>query len=228
VSRSAEPGAASRPAGALVAIPGVVPGSPLAAVAIVAAAYFIGGIPFGIVVARLVGGRDPRTVGSGRTGGANTMRAIGPRWALVAGLLDAAKGAVCVLLARVLGLGPLEEVLAALFAVIGHSRSPYIGFGGGRGVSVAWGSAVVIAPVVGLAIIPIFAGIIAITRISSLGSLVGSLAGGVLMVILVQTQNLSIAYDAYAVGMVALIWIFHHDNIARLLKGTERRLDQRD
>jgi len=59
----------------------VEPGSALAVVVTVAAAYFIGGIPFGIVVARLVGGQDPRSIGSGRTGGANTLRAIGPRWA---------------------------------------------------------------------------------------------------------------------------------------------------
>ncbi len=198
------------------------------AVAISAGSYFVGGVPFGIVVSRLVGGRDPRTIGSGRTGGANTLRAIGPRWALVAGLLDAAKGSVCVLAARVLGLGPELQVLAAIFAIVGHSRSPYIGFGGGRGVSVAWGTALVIQPIVALVILPVFGVIIAVTRISSLGSLVGSLTGGIVMIVLVHTQGLSLAYDVYAVGSVALIWLFHHDNIARLLRGTERRLDQRD
>ena len=192
------------------------------------AAYFVGGIPFGIVVSRLVGGRDPRTVGSGRTGGANTLRAIGPRWALVAGLLDAAKGSVCVLLAGWLGLGPWGEVLAAVFSIVGHSRSPYIGFGGGRGVSVAWGTALVLRPLVALAILPVFAGVIAIARISSLGSLLGSLAGGILMIGIVHTQGLSTVYDVYAVASVGLIWFFHHDNITRLLKGTERRLDRRD
>jgi glycerol-3-phosphate acyltransferase PlsY len=206
----------------------VEPGSFLALAAISLAAYLIGGIPFGIVVARLVGGRDPRTIGSGRTGGANTLRAIGPRWALVAGLLDAAKGCVAVLLARWLGLGPTGEVLAALFAIIGHSRSPYIGFGGGRGVSVGWGTGVVIAPLIALAMIPVFIGVIAVTRISSLGSLIGSLAGGILMVVVVAVQGQPLVYDVYAVGSVGLIWYFHHDNIARLLAGTERRLDQRD
>jgi len=191
---------------------GVEPGSFLAAVVTAAAAYFIGGIPFGIVVARLVGGRDPRSIGSGRTGGANTLRAIGPRWALVAGLLDAAKGSVAVLIPR-------------LVAIVGHSRSPYIGFGGGRGVSVAWGTLVVIHPLVAAAIIPVFAGVILATRISSLGSLAGSLFGGLLMIALVWLQGLPPVYDIYAVGSVALIWLFHHDNIARLLRGTERRID---
>jgi acyl phosphate:glycerol-3-phosphate acyltransferase len=202
-------------------------GTPLAALVIAIVAYFLGGIPFGIVVARLVGGKDPRTVGSGRTGGAHTLRAIGPRWALVAGLLDAAKGSVAVLLARALGLGPWEEVIAAILAIVGHSRSPYIGFGGGRGVSVAWGTALVIQPIAALAILPIFAGVIAVTRISSLGSLLGSLAGGIIAVILVHVQGQSPVYDIHAIASVALIWIFHHDNIARLLAGTERRIDQR-
>lgn len=197
------------------------------AVVTAAAAYFIGGIPFGIVVARLVGGQDPRSIGSGRTGGANTLRAIGPRWALVAGLLDAAKGSVAVLIPRLLGFGPVLETLGALVAIVGHSRSPYIGFGGGRGVSVGWGTLVIINPLAAVAIIPVFAGVILTTRISSLGSLVGSLFGGLLVIALVSIQGLPAVYDIYAVGSVALIWLFHHDNIARLLAGTERRIDRR-
>ena len=208
-------------------MPGVESGSVLAAVVTAAAAYFIGGIPFGIVVARLVGGRDPRSIGSGRTGGANTLRAIGPRWALVSGLRDAAQGRVAVLIPRVLGFGPEFEVLGALVAIVGHSRSPYIGFGGGRGVSVAWGTLVVIQPLVALAILPVFGGVILATRISSLGSLLGSLFGGLLMIALVALQGLPPVYDVYAAGSVALIWIFHLDNIARLLRGTERRINRR-
>jgi glycerol-3-phosphate acyltransferase PlsY len=203
------------------------PGSIFPAVVTAAAAYFIGGIPFGILVARLIGGQDPRSIGSGRTGGANTLRAIGPRWALAAGLLDAAKGTVAVLIPRLLGFGPGLEVLGALVAIVGHSRSPYIGFGGGRGVSVAWGTLVIIQPLVAVVIIPVFAGVILVTRISSLGSLVGSLFGGLVMIILVSLQGLPQIYDLYAAGSVGLIWLFHHDNIARLLNGTERRIDRR-
>ena len=82
------------------------------AVVLVAAAYLIGGIPWGIVVARAVGGPDPRSLGSGRTGGANVMRALGLRAALVAGLLDAAKGSVAVLLAIWFGPTRCVQVLA--------------------------------------------------------------------------------------------------------------------
>src|SRR6188508_2779161 len=114
-------------------------GQILLGAAVVVVAYLIGGIPFGVVVARVSGGPDPRTVGSGRTGGANTMRAIGPKLALVAGLLDAAKGAVVVLIAIALGGGLLIQILAALAAILGHSRSVWIGFKGGRGIAPAFG-----------------------------------------------------------------------------------------
>ena len=77
----------------------------LRAVLLIAAGYVIGGIPWGVIVAKVSGGTDPRTIGSGRTGGANTMRAIGPRHALTAGLLDMHKGTAAVLLARALGAG---------------------------------------------------------------------------------------------------------------------------
>jgi glycerol-3-phosphate acyltransferase PlsY len=131
------------------------------------AGFALGGIPFGIIVPRLIGGPDPRTLGSGRTGGANVSRAVGYRWALVSGLLDVAKGSVSVLLIIVLGGGVVPQVLAALAAIVGHSRSPYIGFRGGRGVAPATGGALIIAPVILFIIFPVFALTILITRISS-------------------------------------------------------------
>ena len=100
------------------------------AVVVILAAYVIGGIPWGVVIARVTGGPDPRTIGSGRTGGANVMRALGPRAAAASGLLDVLKGIVAVLIAFVAGGGLLLQVLAAFAAIIGHSRSPFIGFKG--------------------------------------------------------------------------------------------------
>ena len=121
-------------------------GQVLVAVLVVVAAYLIGGIPFGVVVARVSGGPDPRTIGSGRTGGANTMRALGPRLALIAGLLDVSKGIVAVLIAIAVGGGLGLQIAAALAAVIGHSRSIWIGFNGGRGIAPAFGTLVVHRP----------------------------------------------------------------------------------
>jgi glycerol-3-phosphate acyltransferase PlsY len=201
-------------------------GSLLVAVGVIVAAYLIGGIPWGIIVARIVGGPDPRTLGSGRTGGANVMRALGPRAALAAGLLDAAKGSVAVLLAVVLGTPPIVQVLAALAAILGHSRSPYIGFRGGRGVATAWGALLVIQPVVGLLAVPVFVGIVAATRISSLASLTTSVFCAIGLTVTVIVVPMSPAYLVFAIGGLAMIWLFHADNIQRLLAGQERRIDE--
>jgi len=194
------------------------------AVLLVAAAYLIGSIPWGVIVARLTGGPDPRSLGSGRTGGANVMRALGPRWALVSGLLDAAKGTVAVLLARGLGAGLEVELLVALAAIAGHSRSIFVGFGGGRGIAPGWGGLLVLQPIVAIAVLPVFGGVIAVTRYSSLGSLSGSATAGFLIAVLVLTGHLPPIYLAYAVAGPALIWYFHADNIGRLLRGEERKI----
>jgi glycerol-3-phosphate acyltransferase PlsY len=200
-------------------------GSLIAAVGSIVAGYLIGGIPFGIVIARLVGGPDPRTLGSGRTGGANVMRALGARAALVAGLLDAAKGSVSVLIAMAIGTDPIVQVLAALASIVGHSRSPYIGLRGGRGVAPAWGALLVIQPVVALLIIPVFIGTLLVTRISSVASLATSVVGAAGLVAAVVIAGMHGAFLAYAVGAAAVIWLFHADNIQRLLAGQERRIE---
>ncbi len=199
----------------------------IVAVASIVAAYFIGGIPFGVVVARVIGGQDPRTVGSGRTGGANTMRAIGPRAALVAGLLDAAKGSVAVAIAILLGAGIAVQALAGLVSILGHSRSPYINFGGGRGVAPAFGSLLVIQPLVAVVVLPVFLLVLLISRYSSVASLTASAAGGVAMGVLAIALQLPVAYVAYGIAAAVLIWLFHLDNIQRLVAGQERKIEFR-
>ena len=190
----------------------------------IALGYVMGAIPFGIIVPRLIGGPDPRTIGSGRTGGANVSRAVGFRWALVSGLLDVAKASVAVLVIVALGGNSAAQVVAALAAVVGHSRSVFIGFHGGRGVAPATGGAIVLAPIILLAIFPVFAITILITRISSIGSLSASLIGGVAMVVVAAVNHLDPVFFVYGVGVPGLIWLFHVDNIQRLLAGKERRI----
>jgi acyl phosphate:glycerol-3-phosphate acyltransferase len=196
-------------------------------VGVVVAGYVIGGIPWSVVIARIVGGPDPRTVGSGRTGGANVLRAYGPRIALVSGLLDVSKGTLAVLIARVLGLGPIVESLAGLAAIVGHSRSVFLNFQGGRGVSVGFGALLVISPIVALTVAVVFVVLVVITRYSSLGSLLGSAAGALLLAALSVSRAVPIEYLLYALGGAVLIWLFHLDNIQRLVAGTERRIDER-
>jgi glycerol-3-phosphate acyltransferase PlsY len=196
-------------------------------VVVVVAAYVIGGIPWSVVIARIVGGPDPRTVGSGRTGGANVLRAYGPRIALVSGLLDVSKGTVAGLVALVLGLGPVVESLAGLAAIVGHSRSVFLNFQGGRGVSVGFGALLVISPIVAVAVAVVFVALVVITRYSSLGSLLGSAVGALLLAALSISGTVPIEYLVYALGGVILIWLFHLDNIQRLLSGSERQIEWR-
>jgi glycerol-3-phosphate acyltransferase PlsY len=195
----------------------------LRAAALTVAAFFIGGIPWGVIVARLSGGPDPRTIGSGRTGGANVMRAVGPRLALASGLLDMLKGTAAVLLARFLGAGVEVEVLAGLAAIIGHSRSPFLGFSGGRGVSAAFGAALVLAPLASAVILVVFIGVLAVSRYTSLAFLVSAAVGGITLAVQVVATEQPPALLVFAIGGAVLIWLFHLDNIGRLLRGEERK-----
>jgi glycerol-3-phosphate acyltransferase PlsY len=190
-------------------------------------AYFVGGIPWGIVVARLTGGPDPRTVGSGRTGGANVMRALGLKAALLVGILDALKGTVSVLVPLALGADVLIQGLAGLSSILGHSRSPYIGFGGGRGVSPAFGALVVLQPVVAILALPVYGTALVLTGYSSLGSLLASLFSGLATIAIIVGSQLPAAHLVYAIPGPAMIWFFHRDNIGRLLTGQERKLEWR-
>jgi glycerol-3-phosphate acyltransferase PlsY len=134
-----------------------------------------------------------------------------------------------------IGGGPVPQVLAALAAVIGHSRSPYIGFHGGRGIAPAAGGAIILAPIILVAIFPVFVLGIVLTRISSIGSLGASLVGGIAMIAItaaaplppIYTTALPPIYFVYGVGVPGLIWVFHLDNIGRLLRGEERRVGRR-
>ncbi|MCU0477869.1 MAG: glycerol-3-phosphate 1-O-acyltransferase PlsY [Chloroflexi bacterium] len=193
------------------------------AVAIIVVAYLIGGIPWGVIVARLTGGPDPRTIGSGRTGGANVMRALGPRLALLSGILDMLKGTVAVLLARALGAGVEVEVLAGLAAIVGHSRSPFLGLSGGRGVSAAFGAALVLAPIPALVILAVFLATLAVTRYSSVASLTGAAVGGLVFTVQILVVPLDYALLGFSIGAPVLIWLFHLDNIGRLMRGEERK-----
>jgi glycerol-3-phosphate acyltransferase PlsY len=199
----------------------------LATLGPIVAGYFIGAMPFGIVVAKIVGGPDPRTLGSGRTGGANVVRALGPRAGLVAGLLDAAKGSVSVLIAILVGGGPIVEVLAALAAILGHSRSIYIRFGGGRGIAPAFGALLVMQPLVALLAFVVFLAVLILSRISSLASLTAATVASLALIAAVVLLHMHPAYAGYGAIAAVMIWVFHRDNVERLIAGRERRIEWR-
>lgn len=195
---------------------------------LVAAAYACGSIPMGVLVARLTGGPDPRTIGSGRTGGTNALRALGRGRAAVVVAGDVLKGALPVLVARwASGGNPTIEVACGLAAVVGSSRSLFLGFGGGRGVGTGVGTMLVIQPLAVLLAAPVFVLVILVTRYVSLGSLLASAAlfPAMLLIWAVASGTVPPAYLAYAVVGPALIWLAHADNIERLIHGTERKFD---
>ena len=190
--------------------------------------YLAGSIPVGVLVARASGGPDPRTIGSGRTGGTNALRALGRKWAALVVAGDLAKGALPVLLTRILtGGDSLAEVLVAAACVAGAVRSIFLGFSGGRGVGTGVGTMLVIQPLAVILAAPVFFLVILATRYVSLGSLLGSAAmfPATLLIWAVASGWVPPAYIAWAVIGPILIWLAHADNIERLLHGTERKFD---
>jgi len=190
-------------------------------------AYLAGSIPMGILAARLSGGPDPRTIGSGRTGGTNALRALGRKWAAFVVIGDLLKGALPVILARVVtGGDPLAEVLCGAAAVSGAIWSVFVGFRSGRGVGTGVGTMLVIQPVAVLLATPVFVGVILLTRYVSLGSLLGSAAMfPAMLLVLLVVPTTPLPYVLYSAVGAALIWLAHADNIDRLLHGTERKFD---
>ena len=196
-------------------------------------AYLAGSIPFGLLVARLTGGPDPRSIGSGRTGGTNALRALGRRRAAVVSAGDILKGTLPVLAVHALAAEGAEAwtstwtVVAALFAVIGATRSVWVGFKGGRGIATGFGTALAVAPLALAAVSPVFIIIIWRTRLVSLGSLAAAalFAPALFLISYATTGGLDGALIAYGLVGPALVWLAHADNIARLRNGTERTFD---
>ena len=186
--------------------------------------YLAGSLPMGVLVARLTGATDPRTVGSGRTGGTNALRAMGlPRAVLVA-VLDIGKGFLPILLLSLAGAPPIVAALTGLGAVLGAWKSVFLRFHGGRGVATGVGGMAAVSVWVVLIGLPVFVGTIAISRYVSLGSLLGTLAGTIASAVFVVLGWLDPAWMAYTIGGTAIVWLAHRDNIERLLAGTERKV----
>ncbi|HEY3163073.1 MAG TPA: glycerol-3-phosphate 1-O-acyltransferase PlsY [Candidatus Limnocylindrales bacterium] len=195
--------------------------------ALIVGAYVCGSIPMGVLVARLTGGVDPRTIGSGRTGGTNALRALGRGRAAIVVTGDVLKGAIPVVVARFVAGEAALEVLCGLAAVAGSIWSVFAGFRSGRGVGAGVGTMLVIQPVAVVLAAPVFVLVILITRYVSLGSLLASAAlfPAMLVIWAVASGAVPPQYLVYAVIGPALIWIAHADNIDRLIHGTERKFD---
>ncbi|MEM9009682.1 MAG: glycerol-3-phosphate 1-O-acyltransferase PlsY [Pseudomonadota bacterium] len=181
-------------------------------------AYLLGSVPFGLLLARAFGLGDLRRVGSGNIGATNVLR-TGHRGAAAATLiLDAAKGAVAVLVAREM-FGELAAQTAALGAFLGHLFPIWLRFRGGKGVATFLGTLLALAPVCGLAACGTWLATAALFRISSLAALVAAALSPIWMALFGAEGAIWLT-----IVMAALVWLRHHANIWRLLRGMEPRI----
>lgn len=201
---------------------------------LLAAAYLLGSLPTGYLVAKGVKGIDIRQHGSGGTGATNVLRTVGKGAAIAVLLIDLLKGLLAVLLVgaawpQVAVLAALDAlwqpwvaVGAGLMALVGHSKSVWINFTGGKSVASGLGVLIGLAWPVALGAAIAFGLSLALSRIVSLSSMVGAIAAGLLMVVTGQPLP-------YAVlGALGAFYVIlrHRSNIDRLLAGTEPRLGQ--
>jgi len=190
--------------------------------------YLLGAIPGGYLMGRLTRGIDVRDYGSGKTGATNALRTLG-LWAVLGVLvIDVGKSAAAVSLARVLSDDAWAQALAGMGAVAGHVWPVWLGFRGGRGVSAAYGSLLAMNPLAGLALLPVALAIIVVTRYMSLMSVSMAPIAAALFLTLAIAGPLPYAHAVFAAVAAALIVALHHDNIRRLLSGTERKIGQKE
>jgi len=183
------------------------------------AAYVAGSVPFGLVIARGKG-VDLRAVGSGNIGATNVARALGKGWAIAVLFLDAAKGFVPVMLGKRLGLPPEQVALAGLAAIVGHMFTIFLRGRGGKGVATSLGVAVALSPPAALCGLGLYAAAYAVTRLSSVGSLLGIWSFPVFATLL---GGLPRPYLVLATVVAILVTIRHRENIRRLIRGEEKR-----
>jgi glycerol-3-phosphate acyltransferase PlsY len=192
---------------------------PLLATLLLVGAYLLGSIPFGAVVARMKG-VDLRKVGSGNIGATNVARAMGKGWAVAVLLADAAKGFVPVWLGRSLELPDLVVAGAGLLAIVGHMFTVFLRGRGGKGVATSLGVSLALSPAMALCGFGVYAVIFAVTRLSSLGSLLGVWTFSIGFVAI---RRPPLPYAVLALGGAALVTLRHRANIGRLLKGRETK-----
>jgi acyl phosphate:glycerol-3-phosphate acyltransferase len=182
--------------------------------------YLLGSIPFGLLLTRLAGTSDLRSIGSGNIGATNVLRTGRKDLAAATLLLDALKGTAAVLIGA--RLSPDGAIIAGLAAFVGHIAPVWLRFKGGKGVATFLGVLFGLHWPVGLAFCAIWLSVAALTRYSSLSALVASATSPLILF------ALGYGGEAFVVGvMAALLWRKHAENIARLRSGEESRIGQK-
>ena len=192
--------------------------------AVILGAYLIGSIPTGYIIVKLATGQDIRTIGSGSTGATNVKRVMGKKWFFITLLLDAFKGALPVVLTALFAKNFTEigllPVLEAVAVILGHSKSVFLKFTGGKSVASGVGTILALNWMVGLCIAAIWGIITYTSKYVSLGSIIALAISPFLM----WAFKAPLAYIVYcAVGALYIIYL-HRSNIQRLLKGEENKV----
>lgn len=198
---------------------------------VIAVAYLLGGIPFGVMIGRRFFGVDVSQHGSGNTGATNVYRVIGWKAALPSAVLDIAKGAVPTLLAVWLAdpkwgveWADWFAIAAGMAAVLGHMYSPYRGLRGGKGVATAAGVIIVLQPLAFIILLPSFIALIAVFRMVSVASVMTAIEYPVLVWMLYRDR---LAFVLFAVLAAASVTWAHRANIRRILRSEEPRIDRK-
>ena len=192
----------------------------LAVIAMFVSGYLLGSVPFGIIIGRTLYGIDPRTVGSGNIGTANSMRAFGRTGAVLVLLGDALKGAIPTYVALRLFDDPWISAGVGLATVIGHNWSMFLRFKGGKGVATTLGVVIVLSLLAAVAFGAVWLATAAITRYSSLASMLGSAAVPLMM----YARGDPLPYVWYGIIALALVLVRHEPNIRRLVAGDELKI----
>jgi glycerol-3-phosphate acyltransferase PlsY len=187
--------------------------------------FLAGSVPFGLLLVRLAGKGDVRSVGSGNIGGTNVARAGGKWLGVLTVILDASKGFLPVCFAPHFGFGDDVASFAALAAVLGHIFTPWLRFKGGKGVATALGAAMAFNPWMVLPSVVVFIITVVFTRFVSLGSILGALALPIFLLFVSghYSTGLPLIFAVW-MAVVLLIIIKHRANIKRLLSGAENPL----
>jgi glycerol-3-phosphate acyltransferase PlsY len=195
-------------------------------------AFLSGSVPFGLLLMKLAGKGDVRASGSGNIGATNVMRVGGKGLGIATLLLDAAKGFLPVFLARQAGMGPALLGFVALAAMCGHVFTPWLKFKGGKGVATALGGVLAYHAAMVLPALGVFLALVLIFRYISLGSIMAALTliltacglFGAWFILPVPAAECGARWAVLAwVVLGGMVIVKHHQNIGRLLKGTESR-----
>jgi glycerol-3-phosphate acyltransferase PlsY len=195
--------------------------SPSALALVALAAYLLGSVPFGIVMARLFGLGDLRKIGSGNIGATNVLRTGNKPAAALTLILDAGKGGIAVLIARALFAEDAAQI-AGFAAFFGHCFPIFLGFRGGKGVATFLGTLLALFWPAGLAACLTWLVVAGISRYSSLSALVAAVLSPLWAYMLGRPEAVVLC-----ILLAALIVLRHRDNIRRLRDGTESRIGQK-